>query len=127
MTNEEIMKVIAKVIEELSNSKENKKVEEPIRMSKLEYSILEYLADNTRHMYICRDANGKLFLYDMEPHKDKNEDWWVGKGVEPFIPFNKLFQFIKWEDEKPRAIKEVLNDCYVIGDRINYHEVTLHE
>lgn len=127
MTNEELKEIIERVIIELNNSKESKKAEEPIRMSKLEYSILKYLADNTRHLYICRDANGKLFLYDMEPHKDKNEDWWVGKGVEPFIPFNKLFQFVKWSDEKPRAIKEVLNDCRVIEDRINYHEVALHE
>lgn len=109
---------ISVICDMIRNSKENKKTKEPIRMSKLEYIILEYLADNTKHMYITRDANGKLFLYDMEPHKDKNEDWWIGKGVEPFIPFNDLFQFVKWSDKKPKAIKEVLNNCIVIGDRV---------
>lgn len=109
-----IKEIIERVIIELNKSKENKKKNEPIRISRLEYDILEYLADNTKHMYICRDESGKLFLYDFEPTKDKYENWWVGKGVEPFIPFNKLFQFIKWEDEKPRAVKEILNKCIVI-------------
>lgn len=118
MTNEELKEIIERVIIELNKPKENKKKNEPIRMSKLEYDILEYLADNTKHMYICRDESGKLFLYDFEPTKDKYENWWVGKGVEPFIPFNKLFQFIKWEDEKPRSVKEILNKCIVIGGRI---------
>lgn len=118
MTNEEIKEIIERVIIELNNSKKNKKVEEPIRMSRLEYSILEYLADNTRHMYICRDQNDTLFLYDFEPHKDDCNGWWVGKGVAPFFPFDGLFQFIKWEDKKPKSIKGVLNNCIVIGGRV---------
>ena len=31
-------------------------------------------------------------------------------------PFNKLFQFVQWEDEEPTSIKEVLEDCGVIDD-----------
>lgn len=127
MTNEELKEIIERVIIELNNSKESKKAEEPIRMSKLEYSILKYLADNTRHLYICRDKNGTLFLYDFEPHKDECNGWWVGKGVEPIRPFDKLFQFIKWEDKKPRAVKEILKNGRVIADEVIYHEVVLHE
>lgn len=34
-----------------------------------------------------------------------------------FIPmFNKLFEFIKWEDAAPVNIDKVLNDCEVLED-----------
>lgn len=42
---------------------------EPIKLSKLEYDILKYLSDNTVHMYIVRDGNGNICLYDAEPKK----------------------------------------------------------
>lgn len=42
---------------------------EPIKLSRLEYDILKYLSDNTVHMYIVRDVNGNICLYDAEPKK----------------------------------------------------------
>lgn len=89
---------------------------EPIKLSKLEYDILEYLSDNTKHMYIVRDGNGDICLYDAEPKKSGNGDWWVGCGVHGMVMFNKLFQFIKWEDSTPTPIKEVLKNCEVVED-----------
>lgn len=86
---------------------------EPITLTELEYNILKFLADDTKHMYIARDKKGSLYLYDMEPRKSENEDWWIGKGNTVFTPFNKLFGFIKWEDEKPYSIKEILKHCEV--------------
>ena len=74
---------------------------EPIKLSKLEYDILKYLSDNTVHMYIVRDGNG---------------DWWVGRGVHGMVMFDKLFQFIKWEDSTPTPIKDVLDNCEVVND-----------
>lgn len=86
---------------------------EPIKLSKLEYDILKYLSDNTRHMYITRNKDGKLFLYDTEPKKIKYNDRWEGRGVHGMVMFNKLFQFIQWEDEEPTSIEEVLKNCVV--------------
>lgn len=89
---------------------------EPVKLSKLEYDILKYLSDNTVHMYIVRDGNGNICLYDAEPKKSGNGDWWVGRGVHGMVMFDKLFQFIKWEDSIPTPIKDVLKNCEVIED-----------
>lgn len=86
---------------------------EPIKLSKLEYDILKYLSDNTRHMYITRDGNGNIFLYDVEPEKSKSAPWWTGRGMCQMTMFNKLFQFVQWEDEEPKSIKKILNNCEV--------------
>lgn len=42
---------------------------EPIMLTELEYRMLKFIADNTRHVYIARDKRGGLFLYDTEPKK----------------------------------------------------------
>lgn len=89
---------------------------EPVKLSKLEYDILKYLSDNTVHMYIVRDGNGNICLYDAEPKKSGNGDWWVGRGVHGMVMFDKLFQFIKWEDSTPTPIKDVLSNCEVVND-----------
>lgn len=54
---------------------------EPIKLTRLEYDILKYLSDNTKHMYIVRDGNGNIFLYDVEPEKSKSAPWWTGCGM----------------------------------------------
>lgn len=89
---------------------------EPVKLSKLEYDILKYLSDNTVHMYTVRDGNGNICLYDAEPKKSGNGDWWVGRGVHGMVMFDKLFQFIKWEDSTPTLIKDVLDNCEVVND-----------
>lgn len=89
---------------------------EPIKLSKLEYDILKYLSDNTVHMYIVRDGNGNIFLYDVEPEKSKSAPWWTGRGMCYMGMFNKLFQFIQWGDSEPTSIEDVLGNCEVIED-----------
>lgn len=89
---------------------------EPIKVSKLEYDILKYLSDNTRHMYITRDGNGNIFLYDVEPEKSKSAPWWAGRGMYHMGMFNKLFQFVQWGDSEPTSIEDVLNNCEVVND-----------
>lgn len=89
---------------------------EPIKVSKLEYDILKYLSDNTVHMYIVRDGNGNIFLYDEEPQKSESAPWWTGRGMCHMGMFNKLFQFIQWEDKEPTSIKDVLENCEVVND-----------
>lgn len=89
---------------------------EPIKLSKLEYDILKYLSDNTVHMYIVRDGNGNIFLYDVEPEKSKSAPWWTGRGMCHMGMFNKLFQFIQWGDSEPTSIEYVLKNCEVVND-----------
>ena len=89
---------------------------EPIKLSRFEYDILKYLSDNTRHMYITRDGNGNIFLYDVEPEKSKSAPWWTGRGMCHTSMFNKLFQFVRWEDSTPTLIKDVLDNCEVVND-----------
>lgn len=89
---------------------------EPIKVSKLEYDILKYLSDNTVHMYIVRDGNGNIFLYDEEPQKSESAPWWTGRGMCHMGMFNKLFQFIQWEDKEPTSIEYVLKNCEVVND-----------
>lgn len=89
---------------------------EPIKLTRLEYDILKYLSDNTKHMYIVRDGNGNIFLYDVEPEKSKSAPWWTGCDMCHMNMFNKLFQFVQWEDSTPTPIKEVLENCEVVED-----------
>lgn len=96
---------------------------EPIKLSKLEYDILKYLSDNTRHMYIIRNKDGNIFLYDTEPKKIEYNDRWEGRGVHGMVMFNKLFQFVQWEDSEPTSIQEVLENCMVISDNIVIHKI----
>lgn len=85
---------------------------EPITLTRLEYDILKHLSDNTKYLYITRDRCNGLFLYGMEP--TKGDGYWKGKYYAGMSAFNKLFQFIQWEDENPTSIKEVLKNCEVI-------------
>lgn len=91
--------------------------EPPVRLNKLEYDILKYLSDNTRHMYIARTKNGNLYIFDVEPKRAN--DLWNGRGTLAMAVFNKLFQFVQWEDEKPTSIKGVLDNCEVVEDESN--------
>lgn len=89
---------------------------EPIKLTSFEYDILKYLSDNTKYMYIVRDGNGNIFLYDEEPQKSESAPWWTGRGMCHTSMFNKLFQFVQWEDSTPTSIKEVLKKCEVVED-----------
>jgi hypothetical protein len=86
---------------------------EPIKLSKVEYEILKYLSDNTKYMYIVRDGNGNIFLYDEEPQKSESSPWWTGRGMCHMKMFNKLFQFVQCT---PTSIKDVLENCEVVND-----------
>lgn len=87
---------------------------EPVRLTKLEYDILKYISDNTKYLYITRDRCDGLFLYGMEP--SKGDGYWNGKSYVGMTAFNKLFQFVKWEDKEATSIKNILENCEVIED-----------
>ena len=69
-----------------------------------EKAILKVLLKE-KYKWIARDKNGCLYVYASKP--EKVITIWEGSGL-PMMPFNHLFQFIKWEDDEPYSIEELL-------------------
>ena len=90
---------------------------EPIKLTRLECEILKYISENTKYLYITRDRCEGLFLYGMEP--SKGDGYWNGKSYAGMTAFNKLFQFVKWEDKEATSIKDILKNCEVVEDASN--------
>ena len=95
----------------------------PIILIELEYNILKFIADNTKNMYMSRTKKGNIYLHKSKPKKDKVNGLWIGEYPTSLIPFNKLFQFIMWEDEESYSINDVLKNCMVIDDNIVVHKI----
>lgn len=61
--------------------------------------------------FITRNKNNYLKLHINRPIKIENCDNWQANGVaERFYFFNHLFQFIKWEDDEPYLIADLLKE-----------------
>lgn len=88
---------------------------EPIKVSKFEYDILKYISYNTVYLYIARDKSGFLGVYRSEPDR-LNTSWCCCNSTGHLDVFTELFQFVQWSDEKPRAIKDILDNCEVVND-----------
>ena len=57
------------------------------------------------YKWIARDLSGIVYRFIERP--EKGQAIWHGCG-QPIIPFYHLFNFIKWEDEEPYSIEELL-------------------
>ena len=80
-------------------------------VSEVEKTILKSLSP--KHKYLARDEDGELCIYECEPYKLGNF-WNVEFGEEfgetvSFRMFNGCFKYIKWEDEKPTLIMDLIN------------------
>ena len=78
---------------------------ELIKLSDAERVILEN-GDKEQH-WIARDKNGGLYTYTEKPIK-KTTIWENSSKSFELTYFKDLFQFIKWEDENPYNIEELL-------------------
>ncbi|MBN2931310.1 MAG: hypothetical protein JTJ30_04875 [Catenibacterium mitsuokai] len=89
----------------------------PIKLSKLEYGILKHILNHTEYRYIVRSFNN-VYVYTHEPINDLvGGIWCVGEGTyEKVSPLKDLFQFVKDGEYDPMLIKDILNNCEVIGD-----------
>ena len=61
------------------------------------------------YKWITRDEEGDLAVHNVKPYK--SPEFWVSKSDiarEYLVPFNNLFRFIKWEDDEPYSIEELL-------------------
>ena len=94
----------------------------PIILTELEYNILKYLAYNTEYMYIARDKSDFLGIYHNKPDK-LNNAWSCYGRTGHLNVFDELFQFVKWEDEEPYSINDILKNCRVISDNIVINKI----
>lgn len=89
---------------------------EHIKVTRLEYELLKFI-DNEGYKYIARDnCGGVLFRYPKKPTKNIYGEWGKGGICSDLRMFNDLFQFVQFEDEEPRAIKDILESCEVVND-----------
>ena len=58
-----------------------------------------------QYEWIARDKNGLICMYIKKP--SKYEYSWGGCKY-MLLPFDQLFKFIKWEDEEPYSIEDLL-------------------
>lgn len=86
---------------------------EPIKLSKLEYDILKWIKENTQFKYIVRNEIGHLFASSEKPTKQQYV-WTYRERNHELSIFDKLFKFVKCEDEEPIVIADILNHCEVI-------------
>lgn len=82
---------------------------EKIKLTKNEKAILESVDKD--YKWIARDGNNNLYIY--KSRAIKVDDWWNGDRMTMFFGFNHLFQFIKFEDNEPTNIQELLENCEV--------------
>ena len=57
------------------------------------------------YKWIARDNSGSLYVYASKPKKRFTT--WESNGA-PLIPFAHIFKFIKWEDDEPYSIEDLL-------------------
>ena len=99
--------------QELTKKWFDEEYKEPIKLTLHEKCILESI--DKKYQWIARDRKCSLYVHESKPFKYSTY-WDSVKQYECFIFFNHLFQFIKWEDEEPRNIQELLENCEVIED-----------
>ena len=75
-------------------------------MTEQEKVILQSI--DPQFKYIARDKNGLLYLYDDEPTKEE-KSWYPESDYSDLCAFSHLFENVKWEDEEPTLIQDLLN------------------
>jgi hypothetical protein len=84
---------------------------EPVKLTRLEYELLKWMIEKN-YKCISRDSDGQLNVYYDKPVKDESY-WKTNKPYYDLDLLSNLFQFVKWEDEEPTSIQEVLKNCAV--------------
>ena len=82
----------------------------PVKLSKFEYEYLKVAKEN-EYNFIARDINNRLYGFEKQPEK-RNSTW--GSCGDYVGMFKSTFSFVKWEDEEPYNIDEILSNCEVI-------------
>lgn len=86
---------------------------ESVKLTRFEHDVLKYLLEKTQYRFIARERNDTIYIYKRKPQKG-SDAWEIISGMRNFNLFINLFPFIKWEDEEPTSIEDVLNNCEVV-------------
>ena len=62
-----------------------------------------------QYEWIARDAGDSLCVYTKRPIKQMSV-WSTDGWMSPMALFHNLFQFIKWEDDEPYLIEDLLGE-----------------
>lgn len=71
---------------------------------------------SSKRLWITRDKDGSLFMFDKKPHKDKRGSWILDE--QPYCSVilpRTWFNSVKWEDEEPRRLSLAL----LVQDSVN--------
>lgn len=88
---------------------------EPVKLTRFEQDVLKHLLEKTQYRFIVREKSDSIYIYKRKPKKGIGA-WDSSTGMLNLNVFINLFPFIKWEDEEPTSIKDVLNNCEVVND-----------
>jgi hypothetical protein len=88
---------------------------EPVKLTRFEQDVLKHLLEKTQYRFIVREKSDSIYIYKRKPKKGIGA-WDNSTGMLNLNVFINLFPFIKWEDEEPTSIKDVLNNCEVVND-----------
>lgn len=84
-----------------------------IKLTKFECEMLrQSLKRNFK--YITRDKDDTVFVFIEKPQKDN--DFWKDTNGEYAELFKDCFKFVKWADEEPCLIADILANCEVKED-----------
>lgn len=85
---------------------------EPIKLTRFEYEYLKVAKENEYH-FIARDKDNRLHVTRGKP--EKYSTTWGSRG-DCVRMFESTFSFVKWEDEEPWNIDNILDNCEVMQD-----------
>lgn len=85
---------------------------EPVKLTRFEYEYLKVAKEN-EYNFIARDEDGGLFLYSIKPWKGEIAWKYRDSGIRIFT---KMFDFVRWQDEEPYSVDEILANCEVMED-----------
>lgn len=85
---------------------------EPTKLTRFEYEYLKVAKEN-EYNFIARDINNRLYGFEKQPEK-RNSTW--GSCGDYVGMFKSTFSFVKWEDEEPWNIDNILANCEVMKD-----------
>ena len=84
---------------------------EPFKLTKFEYEYLK-VAKKEGFNFIARDEDNMLYGFIKQPKK--HNSYW--HNSDKFIKiFKSMFNFVKWEDQYPWDIDEILNNCTIVS------------
>ena len=85
---------------------------EPIKLTQFEYEYLKVAKEN-EYNFIARDKDNRLYGTSEKPKKYNIT--WASSGAY-IVMFKSMFNFVRWQDEEPYSIDEILSNCEVIED-----------